>query len=191
MARWEGGAQERLQQAALGLFAERGFEGATVAEIAAAAGLTERTFFRYYADKREVLFRDQGAFEQAFVTGLRGAPGGTGPMAMIAAALEAGAVSHPQERRPWSRTRQEVVSAHGAFQERELLKLSALADTLTGALAERGVDPTTAALAAQSGVTVYRAAFAAWIADGEERPFAEVQREILGKLHALLGTPPA
>ena len=69
MARWQSGARERLQLAALGLFSERGFDGVTVAEIAAAAGLTERTFFRFFADKREVLFPGHNEFEQAFLDG--------------------------------------------------------------------------------------------------------------------------
>jgi hypothetical protein len=56
MTRWEPNARGRLEQAALALYGERGFENTTVAEIAARAGLTERTFFRHFADKREVLF---------------------------------------------------------------------------------------------------------------------------------------
>src|SRR5215471_5784528 len=55
MGRWEPNARGRLEQAALELFLERGFEQATVTEIARRAGLTQRTFFRYFADKREVL----------------------------------------------------------------------------------------------------------------------------------------
>jgi len=55
MARWEPNATDRLCVAALKLFEERGFEQTTVAEIAARAGLTERTFFRHFTDKREVL----------------------------------------------------------------------------------------------------------------------------------------
>ena len=56
MGRWEPDARGRLMQAALELYGERGFEQTTVAEIAQRAGLTERTFFRHFADKREVLF---------------------------------------------------------------------------------------------------------------------------------------
>lgn len=56
MARWESDSRGRLEQAALALYGERRFEQTTVAEIAKRAGLTERTYFRYFADKREVLF---------------------------------------------------------------------------------------------------------------------------------------
>ena len=68
MGRWQPDAQGRLQQAALTLFAKQGFESTTVAEIAEQAGLTKRTFFRYFADKREVLFQGADELKQLFVT---------------------------------------------------------------------------------------------------------------------------
>ena len=188
MARWQSGARDRLQRAALELYAARGFDGVTVAEIAAAAELTERTFFRHFADKREVLFVSQVEFEAAFLGGVDSAPG-EDPLAMVEAALAAAAELFPGERRPWSRARQAVIAANLALQERELLKLSSLATAITGTLVERGVDAITAALAAESGVTVFRTAFATWIGPGEERPFAEVQGAVLAELHALLGRP--
>jgi AcrR family transcriptional regulator len=186
MARWETGAAQRLQLAALELFQDRGFDGVTVAEIAAAAGLTERTFFRHFGDKREVLFHGQDDFQQSFLTALDSAPDGDA-IAMIVAALDGAARFFPDERREWSRKRTVIISAHPNLQERELLKLSALAMELTRALIERGIDPTVAALAAESGVTVFRTAFATWIADGEERSFADIQRDVLAKLHAIVG----
>src|SRR4051794_25130175 len=155
MVRWEPGARERLKAAALELFARQGFDGATVAGIAAAAGVTERTFFRYFADKREVLFTGQNEFERLFLEGVRDAGDGP-PMAIVAAALDRACAFFPDERRAWSRARQAVIDAEPSLQERELLKLSALAAAMARALRQRGVDATTAALAADSGVAVFR-----------------------------------
>jgi hypothetical protein len=107
-------------------------------------------------------------------------------MAIVAAALDRAAAFFPDERRAWSRTRQTVIDAEPNLQERELLKLSALAVTMTAALQRRGVDATAAALAAESGVAVFRVAFARWIAVGEERPFGRVQRDVLAELRALV-----
>ena len=185
MARWQSGARERLAAAALSLFAAQGFERTTVAEIAAVAGLTERTFFRYYADKPEVLFAGQDEFEGLFLAGLA-ACRSEHPMDLVAAALEHAAAFFPDERRSWSRSRQGVVAGNLALQERELHKMAGLAEALTGALAARGVDRTTAALAAEAGVSVFRRAFASWIAEGEGRSFATIQRGVLHELRVLL-----
>lgn len=185
MPRWESGSRERLADAALGLFASQGFERTTVAEIAAAAGLTERTFFRYYGDKREVLFAGQDDFEDLFLTGLAGSSA-SAPMDLVAAALENAAGFFPDERREWSRARQAVIVANPALAEREQHKLSALADTLTATLIDRGVEETTAALAAEAGVSVFRRTFADWIRPDQTLPFATLQRETLARLRTLM-----
>jgi AcrR family transcriptional regulator len=187
MVRWQPDACGRLQAAALARFTEQGFDGTTVAEIAATAGLTERTFFRYFADKREVLFHGQDEFERVFLAGLHAADAGP-PMAMVARALDGAAAFFPDERRAWSRARQVVIDGEPSLHERELLKLSSLAVALTRALQERGVDAAAAALCAESGVAVFRVAFTRWIADGERRSLVELQRAVLAELRALVTT---
>src|SRR6476646_1043353 len=104
MGRWEPNARGRLEQAALELYVERGYEQTTVAEIAERAGLTERTFFRHFADKREVLFAGAGALQELLVTAVAGAPDAVAPLEAVAAALEA-AGALLQERREYSRRR--------------------------------------------------------------------------------------
>jgi len=99
MARWEPGARERLQAAALELFATRGYEQTTAAEIAQSVGLTERTFFRHFSDKREVLFYGQERFLRAFIDGADAAPPGASPLEVVASALRAAASFFPDERR--------------------------------------------------------------------------------------------
>src|SRR5438445_9905698 len=91
MSRWEPNARGRLEQAALQLCVERGFEQTTVAEIARRAGLTERTFFRHFADKREVLFAGAGSLQDLLVSTLASTPDSTAPIDAVAAALEAAA----------------------------------------------------------------------------------------------------
>ncbi len=87
MSRWEPNARGRLEQAALELYVERGFEQTTVAEIAERAGLTERTFFRHFADKREVLFAGAGTLRELLVSAVAGAPASAAPIEAVAAAL--------------------------------------------------------------------------------------------------------
>ncbi len=185
MARWAPGAPERLQEAALELFATRGYERTTATEIAESVGLTERTFFRHFSDKREVLFHGQQQLVEAFLAGVAGAPPDASPIEIIAAALRAAAAFFPDERRPHSRTRQSVIEENPALQERELHKLASIATTLAGALRARGVAQLAATLAAESGMTVFGVAFAQWIREGEERSLADIEADVLHELLAL------
>jgi AcrR family transcriptional regulator len=187
MARWEPGAPERLQKAALELFATRGYEQTTATEIAQSVGLTERTFFRHFSDKREVLFYGQDVFVQAFLTGVDTAPPGASPIEIIACALQSAASLFPDERRPHSRTRQSVIEQNPALQEREAHKLAGLATTVADALRARGVDELAATLAAESGATVFGIAFTQWIREGEQRSLADISADVLRELLTLTG----
>ncbi|HWT93055.1 MAG TPA: TetR family transcriptional regulator [Solirubrobacteraceae bacterium] len=187
MSRWEPNARGRLEQAALDLFEERGFDQTTVEDIATRAGLTKRTFFRHFADKREVLFGgDPGsALREVFVTGLAAAPPDAAPLDAVAAALDAGADFFTEERRPFARRRQRVVGAHPELQERELVKLASISSALAEGLRERGVDEPAASLAAETGLAVFRVAFERWVAPGEERDLTALTRDSLATLRAV------
>src|SRR5438105_13146313 len=137
MGRWQPNARSRLEQAALQLYLERGFEQTTVAEIASRAGLTERTFFRYFADKREVLFWGARSLQELVASTVAGAPESTLPLEAVAAALaSAGALL--QERREFALQRQTIVAANPELQERELIKLASLSAATAAALRQRG-----------------------------------------------------
>src|SRR5689334_7940334 len=161
MSRWEPDARGRLEQAALELFLERGFEQTTVTEIAGRAGLTQRTFFRHFADKREVLFAGSAALQELLVSTLASAPDSAAPIDAVAAAIEA-AGARLQERRDYSRQRQAVIAANPELQERELIKLASLSAALAGALRQRGVTDPAASLAAEAGIAVFRIAIERW-----------------------------
>jgi AcrR family transcriptional regulator len=184
MGRWEPNARGRLEQAALALYAERGYEQVTVAEIAERAGLTERTFFRHYADKREVLFGGAHLLQDHLTRGVAEAPPGASPIDATAAALAAtGAMM--QERRELAQRRQEVVEANPELRERELTKMSALAGALADALRARGVADTTARMTAQAGIAVFHVAFETWIKDPQDEEFPEVIRRSFAELRAV------
>ena len=185
MVRWEPGAEGRLQAAALDLYAARGFDQTTAADIAQSVGLTERTFFRYFADKREVLFAGQEHFQQVFVDAVAAAPEGAAPLEVVACALRAAATFFPDERRGHSRLRDAIITAHPALQERELLKMAALADAIAGALGARGVSEVQAVLAAETGVTVFTVSYGRWMAPDEGRSLVEVEAATFDDLRAL------
>ena len=168
MARWEPNTEQRLIEAALDLFAERGFEATTVEDIATRAGLTKRTFFRYFPDKREVLFPAGSAFSDLIVDGLAAAPPSAAPLEAAGAGLEA-AGAMLQERRPFARRRHRVVAANPGLQERELVKLAAVGTAVAAALRDRGVPEPAASLTAETALAVFRVAFEQWAtAEGDE-----------------------
>lgn len=173
--------------AALDLYVRQGFEQTTVEEIAEAVGLTERTFFRHFADKREVLFDGQHLLEQAFVDGVNAAPAEASPREMVASALSGSAGFFADERRHRSRQRNTVITANPALRERELLKLATLSTAVAGALQARGIAEPAAVLAAESAVTVFIVAFTHWVAEGETRSLDDLEREALGELARLFG----
>jgi AcrR family transcriptional regulator len=188
MSRWKPGARGRLQQAAIELFGEQGFEHTTVAEIAERAGLTERTFFRYFEDKREVLFEGADELRHLLEVTVADAPQTTGPLATIEAGLDAvGGVL--ENRKAFARQRQRVITANAELRERELIKLSSWSDALAEALRRRGVAPPVASLTAEVAMAVFRTAFARWIEESGDRRLGELIADSFDELRALSPTP--
>jgi AcrR family transcriptional regulator len=189
MGRWEPNARQRLERAALALFTERGYDDTTVAEIADRAGLTKSTFFRHFADKREVLFGGQDLLAKVFSDAIQAAPPAATTVDCLAAALESAAVAFTPDRHELAPQRRAVIAANSELQERELLKRARLASVLTEALRARGTDETTARLAAEVGVLAFSTAYARWAApDNRGQPFAEIARAALCDLQARVVT---
>lgn len=188
VARWEANARGRLQQVAIDLYSEHGFEQTTVAEIAQRAGLTQRTFFRYFADKREVLFWGEDALHELVALAVRGAAEAATPLEAVAAALKP-AVTIFFEQRPREQVRQrhEVIAANEALQERELAKLARLATGVATALRSRGATEATARLAAETGVVILKIAVERWISDTTDRDLPRHIDDAFDDLRALLG----
>ncbi len=184
MVRWQPDAQGRLQMAALELFEERGYDGTTVADIASRAGVTERTFFRYFADKREVLMAGGGELQAIWVDAIAAAPPDATPMQAVRFAFAAIGPFF-DERRPFSVRRTAVLAANSALQERELIKLSSLAEAVAGALRDRGVSEPTASVTGQTGLGIFHVAFQRWVTDAAARPFAAHVAEAASALESL------
>ena len=164
MPRSKEDVRRRLQQAALELYRERGYEGTTTAEIAARAGVTERTFFRHFPDKREVLFDGEPILRAALTSAIARTPDTLKPLEMLLLAFRS-VESMLEDNRPFSMPRQQVIASTPALQERELAKVASLTVALACALHERGVDNRLATLAAQVGMTTFGYAVASWFDD--------------------------
>ncbi len=176
-------ARQRLQQAALELFGEHGYEQTKAAEIAARAGVTERTFFRHFADKREVLFDGQAKLRAALSDAIAAVPVTLPPLETLYRAFRS-LVPLLEENRPFSFPRQQVIASSPALQERELAKEAALAESLAVVLRRRGVDERLAALAARTGMATFRYAVECWFADPSPGLDTSLERAFV-ELHGL------
>ncbi|MEN3539567.1 helix-turn-helix domain-containing protein [Microbispora sp. ZYX-F-249] len=185
MGRWEPNARGRLAEAALELYVERGYEQTTVAEIAKRAGLTERTFFRHFADKREVLFSGSEALREHLVNAVAGAPDSAAPIAAVTAAFEEVGVLFQEDRERVLR-RQSVISANAELRERELIKLAWWSAALADTLRRRGVADPAASLAAEAGVAAFKIAFERWVGGPGEPGLSQLIRESFGELKTVV-----
>jgi AcrR family transcriptional regulator len=184
MVRWEPDSRGRLAQAALVLYGERGFDQTTVAEIAERAGLTERTFFRHFTDKREVLFAGARELQDLMVTSVLDAPASATPFEAVTLALDAtGNLFDP--RREFSMQRQRIINGSTELQERELIKLATLAAALADALRQRGVDDPTAGLTGEVAISIFKISFERWVAAAETRDLTALMYDSLGQLRLI------
>jgi AcrR family transcriptional regulator len=187
MVRWEPESRARLVQAAMVLYGEQGFDRTTVAEIAERAGLTERTFFRYFTDKREVLFFGAQALQELLVNTVVNAPASTTPIEAVTRALEAAGKMFG-ERREFSVQRQRIIDGSTELQERELIKLATLAAAVADALRQRGVTDPSAGLIGEVAIAVFKNSFERWVLASEPGDLGPLIRDALERLRAVTAT---
>lgn len=186
MGRWEPNARARLERAALELYHERGYQQTTVADISQRAGLTERTFFRHFTDKREVLF-GRSHFVDAAASAVSEAPAEASPLDAVRAGLEA-LSEILRDRHAPARLRREIIYANAELREREAMKLTALATALAAALRARNVDSATAHLTAELGVVAFKVAFEQWLDADEPPAFQALYEKIFQELAGLVAS---
>ncbi|MEH1165742.1 TetR family transcriptional regulator [Micromonospora sp. CPCC 205539] len=187
MARWQPDARGRLEAAAFELFRERSFEQTTVADIAARAGVDKRTFYRLFGDKREALFSGSGHLEEVLVKAV--AETDAAPFEAVVAAFRRVAAEIFADRRELVRMRQSIIESSPELQERELRKTGAMMAAITAALRAKGLGETTATLAAESGGTVFRVAYARWVAPNSDASLADLIAEVASELRAITSPP--
>jgi AcrR family transcriptional regulator len=188
MPRWDPRARDRLRDAALDLYLEHGYENVTVAQITERAGLTRRTFSRYFTDKRDVLFAGSEQLPIALADAVRHADDALAPFeALLAGLVETGELL--VDRVPHAAQRRAVIRARPELQERERTKFAAVTDALAAALQQRGAAGSRARLLAQVGVAIFQAAFERWTDEPERADFSARVREATAELASSLGQP--
>lgn len=186
MPRWEPNAAGRLQDSALALFAEQGYEQTTVAQIAERAGVTERTFFNHFANKRDVLFgRTSERQRDVAARAITEASAETPLLEAMVRGLQAAAEQVLEDFRVPSRARRQIIDATAELAEREQAKHAALADALARALVERGASDDDARLTAGLGLLMQQAAEREWTRPDETRPLQELLARARDTLSAI------
>lgn len=165
MPRWEPNAEQRLVRAALDLYSTRGYDSTTVGDIAAHAGVTSRTYFRYFPDKREVLFGGADQLRNRITRSLHDAPADLPPLGATLLAMSTCADLYHRREHDQLRRRDSVISDSSELQEREARKLTAIAADVAGVLVERGSDPDSAQLVADLALVVFKRAARLWMDD--------------------------
>jgi AcrR family transcriptional regulator len=184
VSRWAPNARERLEDAALDLFVENGYDQTTVAQIADRAGMNRATFFRHFADKREVLFGGEDVLAGLFADAIRAAPPGATLAECLQAALTAAGVAMTPQLRAAAARRRLVVAANSELQERGLLKLARVTQSIAAVLRERGTDELTARLGAELVMLAFSVAFERWLKAGDDEPFPPFAAAALTDLQA-------
>lgn len=167
------------------LFFERGYDEVTVADIAERAGLTKRSFFNHFADKREVVFAAADGFEEGVVSALAAADSALDPLdAAVWAFTQASAGL--EEVPEFARARRKLIDSALELQERDLVKTASLTAAVAGALASRGLSRRDALYVAQAATTAFTAGVDEWAQD-PQRGLAASVRQALADLRAALG----
>lgn len=169
------------------LYLERGYDSTTVADIAERAGLTERTFFRHYADKREVLFAGAGELQELLVSKVVEAPAELAPVQVIVEALVDVAAIMFEPISEFALQRQALIAGNTELRERELIKMATLGAAVADALRGRGVGEPAASLAGEAGIAIFKIAFERWTADSVTQPLAKYIREAADELALVAG----
>ncbi len=186
MPRWQPDTQQRLVQAALELYTEQGYEQTTVGEIAERVGVTSRTYFRYFPDKREVLFASGQTIRDAIVSATSRALETMPAFDAVLVGVTAGRAVF--QSREFARTRETVVATSEELHERELVKLASISTALRAVLVDAGCDEAAARITADAGVAVFVEAVRRWQA-GDDAPFGELVRQAAQLLRDAASTP--
>ncbi|OII33169.1 hypothetical protein BIU98_06985 [Curtobacterium sp. MMLR14_010] len=189
MGRWASGSRERLESAALDLFVDPGYDETTVAQIADRAGLTRSTFFRHFADKREVVFGTEDTLSDLLVAAVSELPTGLSVAEYLTAAFtRAGELAFADERHRQASQRRVIVARHPELRERELLKRAGISAAMTSAFVRQGVDELGARLGGEFGVLALDAAFERWTDGKPTASFGEIAADVVGQLTERAGT---
>lgn len=186
MARWAPDTRERLREAAVELFAERGFEATTVPDIVERAGLTRRTFFRHFSDKREVFFGDD-EIPAIAAQAVAAAPPDATPFSIAWTGFHRLAADRFEPRREEMRAARRLIASEPALRERDLQKQADLRDALRDGYLARGTASLTARVTAGVAVELLQIALERWVSDDTGASLVQHLTEVRAAMSDVIG----
>jgi AcrR family transcriptional regulator len=183
-----------LEEAAMRLFTEKGFDGTTVEEIADAADVSARTFFRYFATKDEVLFGDHEPRLEAMRQLLDARPADEPVMASLEALLRALGdllVEHRERALVQSEVSRTRVQILGLFRQHQEEMNEVIAAFVATRLSSEGQVRMRARVVASAAMGAYLAAGAEWVRSGGTEDMDRLMDEALESLRTVLVAEPA
>lgn len=191
----------RLEEVAIRLFSERGYDAVTVDDIAAEAEVSRRTFFRYFPGKEEVLFADNHRRLDELRAALAARPGEEPALTALRRAIMSMAGDYEHDRDRLLR-RAKIMSETPALYARSLASQREGEQAVTDLVAEwLRVDPATnlaPGVVAAATLAAVRVAIYTWLAGGGEEHLPTLVAEALDLLDGGLqscvpeaGPPPA
>ncbi|MBC1922397.1 TetR family transcriptional regulator [Listeria grayi] len=169
--------RDRLEQAALELFEQKGYSLTTAEEIAKRANVTERTFFRYFSEKKEVLFSESATFLHSILAELDQQPKTVSDFEKVYQAFYRATKVFFKDLHAHSKYRAKVISSTQELREREQTKFHFIEAKITEKLIEEGSDPFQASIVANLGIKIFEFAFNDWVNTEAELPFDEKMEE--------------
>lgn len=186
MARWAPDTRDRLRAAALALFVERGFDATTVTDIVERAGVTRRTFFRHFGDKREVFFAGD-EIPRLAASMLAATPADLSPFAVAWTGFLTLATERFEPRRTEIVAARRLIAAEPALRERDLQKQADLREVLIEGYRDRGVDALRARVVAGVAVELWQTALEQWATDDAGGSLEDHLDRVRAEMAAVLG----
>lgn len=178
-------SKEKLYKAAVELISQQGYEKTTVQEIAAKAGVTERTFFRQFKDKSDMLFDGSESWQHKILAEME-LSNLTNPVEKVVRACQKTSAIF-DDRHEHSALRHEIIQKNPDLRERELLKMANLTAAITENL-KQNYPTEIAELAARISVPIFSQAFQEWVQSAELRNLADILDEVFeryNKIHQI------
>lgn len=172
--------RDLLVDAALELFERDGFDSTPVSRVAASAGVTEMTFFRYFGSKAAVVVEDP--FDPLLAQAVAAEPAQSPPLLRVVAGVRRAWSTHGAEIDQRTRSRVRIIARSPALRAESWRATAGTQEAVARVLAVDGVDAASARVAAAACFAALHVALLDW---AEQEPSSGLGECLLAALDVL------